>query len=107
MSRWMRRSDHPNRPKAITCCFFDSFKTLLTSTEGTRPRVRVNVLSVGLSLAGFQVITYGRFWVITEAPFYDDAQRLHLRNADVAAQHNARQSAMIIRPHTAGRFLAQ
>ena len=32
--RWIRRSDHPNRPKAMTCCFFSSFKTLLTSTEG-------------------------------------------------------------------------
>src|SRR3989442_14777566 len=30
----MRRSDHPSRPKAMTCCFFSSFKTLLTSTEG-------------------------------------------------------------------------
>src|SRR5262245_40013319 len=38
VSRWMRRSDHPNRPKALTCCFFDSFKTLLTSTEGTPSR---------------------------------------------------------------------
>jgi hypothetical protein len=34
MARWMRRSDHPNRPHAMTCCFFSSFKTLLTLTEG-------------------------------------------------------------------------
>ena len=33
---------------------------------GYRPCVKVNVLSVGLSLAGFRVIIYGRFWVITE-----------------------------------------
>jgi len=33
-ARSMRRSDHPRRPKAITCCLFSSFKTLLTSTEG-------------------------------------------------------------------------
>ena len=26
---------HPRRPKAITCCLFSSFKTLLTLTEGT------------------------------------------------------------------------
>jgi hypothetical protein len=32
-----------------------------------RPRVRVNVLGNALPLAGFQVIAYGRFWVITEA----------------------------------------
>src|SRR5690242_19727093 len=30
----MRRSDHPSRPKPTTCCFFSSFKTLLTTTEG-------------------------------------------------------------------------
>jgi hypothetical protein len=33
-------------------------------TEGISP-VRVNVLGV-LSLAGFEVIIYGRFWVIAE-----------------------------------------
>ena len=26
----MRRSDHPSRPSAMTCCFFSSLKTLLT-----------------------------------------------------------------------------
>jgi len=39
--RWIRRSDQPNRPKARTCWFFSSFKTLLTSTEGNRPQSRV------------------------------------------------------------------
>src|ERR1039458_1427015 len=34
MFRWIRRSDHPSRPNAMTCCFFSSFKTLLTLTEG-------------------------------------------------------------------------
>ena len=32
-ARWparMRRSDHPSRPSAMTCCFFSSLKTLLT-----------------------------------------------------------------------------
>jgi hypothetical protein len=61
----MRRSDHPKRPNPMTCCFFSSLKTLLTLTEGN-PRVRINVLDP-LPLAGFQVITIGRFWVITEA----------------------------------------
>ena len=65
MARWMRRSDHPNRPNAMTCCFFSSFKTLLTMTEGIASR-RVNVLSEGLLVAGFQVIMSGRFWVFTE-----------------------------------------
>ena len=62
----MRRNDHPRRPKAITCCLFSSFKTLLTFDGGYRPRVGFNVPSDGLSLAGFQLIMYGRFWVITE-----------------------------------------
>jgi len=35
--------------------------------EGIGPRVGTNVLDGGLSLAGFQVIINGRFWVITEA----------------------------------------
>jgi hypothetical protein len=35
--------------------------------EGIGPRVGINVLDRGLSLAGFQVIINGRFWVITEA----------------------------------------
>src|SRR6516162_5786072 len=65
-ARSIRRSDHPRRPKAITCCLFSSFKTLLTSTEGIALTVGLNVPSAGLSLAGFQVIMYGRFWVITE-----------------------------------------
>jgi hypothetical protein len=60
----MRRSDHPNRPSAMTCCFFSSFKTLLTLTEGN-PHVRINVLDRS-SLAGFQVTFVGRFWMITE-----------------------------------------
>src|SRR3954453_22038356 len=39
----MRRSDHPNCPSAITCCFLSSLKTLLTLTQGNS-RVRINVL---------------------------------------------------------------
>jgi len=34
VARWMRRSDHPSRPNAMTCCLFSSLKTLLTSSEG-------------------------------------------------------------------------
>src|SRR5229473_3600870 len=60
----MRRSDHPSRPSAMTCCFFSSLKTLLTLTEGN-PHVRLNVLG-STPLAGFQVILIGRFWVIPE-----------------------------------------
>src|SRR5450759_4450012 len=35
---WIRRSDHPSRPRAKTCCFFSSFKTLAMSTEATSLR---------------------------------------------------------------------
>ena len=63
---WMRRSDHPSRPNAMTCCLFSSLKTLLTSSEGIALALESNVLNEGFSLAGFQVIMYGRFWVITE-----------------------------------------
>ena len=66
VTRWIRRSDHPKRPKAMTCCFFSSFKTLLTSTEDTVLTSESTSWVVGLSLAGFQVIMSGRFWVITE-----------------------------------------
>src|SRR5437868_3893862 len=61
----MRRSDHPSRPSAMTCCFFASFKTFPTG-GGYRPHARVNVLVSGLPLAGFEVATYGRFWVAPE-----------------------------------------
>ena len=71
----------------MTCCFFSSFKTLLTSTEAT-PRVRVNVLGDGLSVAGFQVIISGRFWVITEASGRFDANRIHFQLALLAYNLN-------------------
>ena len=74
MVRWIRRSDHPNRPKAMTCCFFWSFKTLLTSTEGT-VLASESTSWVMVSLAGFQVIISGRFWVITEALGLGDSTR--------------------------------
>ena len=61
----MRRSDQPSRPSAMTCCFFSSLKTLLTSTEGN-PSVGFNVLDVSSPLAGFQVTLIGRFWVTPE-----------------------------------------
>ena len=40
---WMRRSVHPSRPKAITCCFFSSLKTLAISAEAISPHAAVNV----------------------------------------------------------------
>src|SRR5580700_3065033 len=59
------RSDHPSRPNASACCFFSSFKTLLTRTEDNFPPS--TQCPESLSLAGFQVIMPGRFWVFTEA----------------------------------------
>ena len=65
MARSIRRSDHPSRPRAITCCFFSSLKTLLTLTEGI-PSRQGQCPGSAIPLAGFQVSTYGRFWVSPE-----------------------------------------
>src|SRR4051812_49076190 len=58
----MRRSDQPSRPRAKTCCFFSSFKTLAMPPEPTSLR-GIQCPGRLLSLAGFQVIITGRFWV--------------------------------------------
>src|ERR1700685_964893 len=58
----MRRSGHPSRPRAITCCFFASLKTLLISTKATRLTPK-STSRTSFSLAGFQVTVIGRFWV--------------------------------------------
>src|SRR5947207_14160841 len=64
----MRRSDHPSRPSAITCCRFSALKTLDIPAAGVQPTAQVNVSAPGAALAGFQVSINGRFWVSTEAP---------------------------------------
>jgi hypothetical protein len=46
----------PSRPRGDDCCFFSSFKTLLTFAEGDRPRLGIKVLVCGLSLAGLQSV---------------------------------------------------
>src|SRR5213083_2872452 len=62
----MRRSDHPSRPSAITCCRFSALKTLPIPAAGVQPTAQVNVSAPGAPLAGFQVSINGRFWVSTE-----------------------------------------
>ena len=62
----MRRKGHPSRPRAITCCFFASLKTLLIPTKATALR-RNQRPRASFSLAGFQVTLIGRFWVTAEA----------------------------------------
>src|SRR5437764_4489974 len=62
----MRRSDHPSRPSAITCCRFSALKTLPIPAAGVQPTAQVNVSAPGAALAGFQVSINGRFWVSTE-----------------------------------------
>ena len=68
VSRSIRRSDHPSRPNAMTCCFFSSLKTLLTVTEDSVLTSAFNALDDALQLAGFQVTFTGRFWVTPEEP---------------------------------------
>jgi hypothetical protein len=46
--------------------FLFFFQDVTHIAEGKCPRLGINVLDCGLSLAGFQVIRDGRFWVITE-----------------------------------------
>ena len=62
----MRRSDHPSRPSAITCCRFSALKTLPIPAAGVQPTAQVNISAPGAALAGFQVSINGRFWVSTE-----------------------------------------
>src|SRR5947208_4078997 len=62
----MRRSDHPSRPSAITCCRFSALKTLPIPAAGVQPTAQVNVSAPGAALAAFQVSINGRFWVSTE-----------------------------------------
>src|ERR1700693_5659106 len=63
----MRRSGHPSRPRAITCCFFASLKTLLISTKATCLTPK-STSRASFSLAGFQVTLIGRFWVTPGDP---------------------------------------
>src|SRR5437660_3920537 len=66
----MRRSDHPSRPSAITCCRFSALKTLPIPAAGVQPTAQVNVSAPGAALAGFQVSINGRFWVSTEVQLH-------------------------------------
>ena len=63
----MRRSGHPSRPRAITCCRFASLKTLLMPTEATTPPVGINVPDSYSRWPVFQVTLIGRFCVTPEA----------------------------------------
>src|SRR5580704_2843898 len=69
----MRRSDHPSRPSAMTCCFFSSLKTLLTMTER-------NLTSQSMSWLSYLV---GRFsgdphWPVLGDPRGVDPTRLSI-----------------------------
>jgi hypothetical protein len=68
----MRRSDHPSRPSAMTCCLFSSLKTLLTLTEVILASGSMSCSA--LLLAGFQLIIIGRFWVIPDPSVMDAAK---------------------------------
>ncbi len=58
--------------------------------EGNRPRLGINVLDCGLSLAGFQVIIDGRFWVITEEGTLEATRHML---SDMNAQFSGMQAA--------------
>src|SRR5947209_20303322 len=86
----MRRNDHPSRPSAMTCCFFASFKTFPTGRR-VSPYARVNVLLSGLPLAGFEVATYGRFWVAAEENDMEVCRRDNAQH--VAWHHHGKEGA--------------
>src|SRR5688572_30862307 len=67
VSRSIRRSGHPRRPSATTCCCRCVSKTFPMSTLEHRLRAEVNVSVDGhQEMAGFEVSINGRFWVSTE-----------------------------------------
>jgi hypothetical protein len=70
----MRRKGHPSRPKAMTCRFFASLKTLLIPTKATALR-RNQRPRASFPLAGFEVTLIGRFWVTPEGTYPHRAQR--------------------------------
>src|SRR5262249_22575082 len=91
----MRRKDHPSFPRAITCCFFSSLKTLLMPREPIRASLGVNV--PGFLMAGFQVTLYGRFWVTAEAQAQPALERCRPRHADPeASQGGVREAAIVL-----------
>src|SRR5688572_22300369 len=63
----MRRSVHPSRPSATTCCRVLVSKTFPMATDEHKPLVAVNVSVDGYQeMAGFEVSINGRFWLSTE-----------------------------------------
>src|SRR2546427_6928737 len=87
----MRRSDHPSRPSAITCCRFSALKTLAIPAAGVQPTAQVNVSTLGAALAGFQVSINGRFWASTEATV-DGLTHLEPKTPTLGPSRQARKS---------------
>ena len=85
----MRRSGHPSRPRAITCCFLASVKTLLISTKATCLTPK-STSRASFSLAGFQVTLIGRFWVTPEVR---NSINQYLRTIEYNPWHYERWSA--------------
>jgi hypothetical protein len=71
-----QRPAQPPQSEDLLFLFFGQDVTHIA--EGIGPRVGINVLDGGLSLAGFQVIIDGRFWVFTK----DGAVRLSAFDAN-------------------------
>jgi transcriptional regulator of aromatic amino acid metabolism len=73
---------------------------------GYRPLVRVNVLDLGLSLVGFQVIMSGRFWVITEEKKFqrDLYYRLNVFPIDVPPLRDRRDDIPLLVHYFANKY---
>lgn len=74
-------------PRAITCCRFSSLKTLLMPTKATVPTSESTSRAL-FSLAGFQVIIIGRFWVTAEEMVVDEPGS-HRQNGGIVPNSSA------------------
>src|SRR5271165_7025702 len=59
----MRRSDLPSGPSAMICCLICSFKRCSRRRRVLALTPELTSWFSGVSLAGFEVTLYGRFWV--------------------------------------------
>jgi hypothetical protein len=66
-------SQRPSQsPQRYDLLFLFIVQDIAHNDGGYRPRVEIKCPERCLSLAGFQVIMYGRFWVFTEATTMTD-----------------------------------
>src|SRR5438128_1685298 len=92
----MRRNGQPSLPSAMTCCFFDSFKTLLMPTEPTGASIGIYVRNV---------VTVGRFSGDYHWPVLGDYRGLkRLKNSERNSSRLASHFSGILFPRLMSKF---